>query len=102
MNFNLVSDIKVTLKYNHERFDPIKHVSYLKRIFNMQLQLSMTETRCRYHIDYIVACVAEDVSRSFLWKRSNLLTYVELLSLFQGHSYFCCIIRRNEKIAPVF
>ena len=65
----------------------------LKRIFNMQLQRSMTDTRCRYHIDYIVACAAEDVSRSFLWKRYNLLTYVELLSLFEGNSYFCCIIK---------
>ena len=43
MNFNLASDIKVTTRYNHEQFDPIKHVLSIKRIFNMQLQLSMTD-----------------------------------------------------------
>ena len=36
MNFNLVSDIKVTMRYNHEQFDPIKHVSSIKRVFNIQ------------------------------------------------------------------
>lgn len=102
-NTNCVTLIRDISRYNHEQSNPIEHVLFIlkKKIFNMQICLSLRVEKCRYHtrVFVFVSITLWRVQKKMFPELffGNVLTFQPQWNHFlpfEGHScHYCCIIR---------